>query len=343
MKLRAEQLGEHLAGQLSPAYLISGDETLLINETLDALRTAARSRGLEERDQHVADGHFDWARIQSALQSPSLFSAGRLIEVRLPNAAPGDEGSRRIRELAARGADGNTLVFLTPALNRKTAQSAWAAALERAGVWIDLPVPRPADLSRWLSGRLRCAGLRCDDEGLQLLAARAEGNLLAAQQEIDKLALLHPPDTVLTLEQIREAVADGARFDIFDLGDAALAGDASRAVRVLAGLKEEGVAAPLVLWELVRQTLLLLDAGVRASRDGSATRAVAAAGVWQSRVDLYVRALKARKPGGLRRLLSMAARADRIVKGAASGDPWDALLELTLALAARPVRAAYLS
>lgn len=343
MKLRAEQLGEHLAGQLSPAYLISGDETLLVNETLDALRSAARSRGLEERDQHVADGHFDWSRILAALQSPSLFSAGRLVEVRLPTAAPGDEGSRRIRELAGRGSDGNTVVFLTPSLNRKTAESAWASALERAGVWIDLPVPRTADLPRWLAGRLRAAGLRCDDEGLQLLAARAEGNLLAAQQEIDKLALLHPKGTALTLEEIRGAVSDGARFDVFDLGDAALAGDASRALRVLAGLREEGVAAPLVLWELVRQSLLLLDAGIRASRDGSTARAVAAAGVWQSRVDLYVRALQAHKSGGLRRLLAMTARADRIVKGAAPGDPWNALLELTLALAARPVRAAYLS
>jgi len=343
MKLRAEQLGPHLAGQLAPAYLISGDEALLVNETLDALRAAARSRGLEERDQHVADARFDWARVLAALQSPSLFSTGRLIEVRLPTAAPGDEGSRRIRELAARSADGNTLVLLTPALNRKTAGSAWVGALERSGVWIDLPVPRAADLPRWLAGRLKSAGLGCAEEGLQLLAARAEGNLLAAQQEIDKLALLHPPGTVLSLEQIREAVADGARYDIYALGDAALAGDAARAVRVLAGLKEEGVAAPLVLWELARQAQLLLDAGVRMSRDSSAARAVAAAGVWQSRVEFYVRALKTRKPGHLRRLLSMAARADRIVKGAAPGDAWNALLELTLALAAAPVRPAYLN
>lgn len=343
MKLRAEQLGEHLAAQLAPAYLISGDEPLLVNETLDALRAAARSRGLDERDQHVADGHFDWSRVAGALRSPSLFSAGRLIEVRLPTAAPGDEGSRSIRELAARGADGNTVVLLTPALNRKTAESAWASALARAGVWIDLPVPRTDDLPRWLAGRLRAAGLRADDEGLQLLAVRAEGNLLAAQQEIGKLALLHPRGTTLSPEQIREAVADGARFDIYDLGDAALAGDAPRALRVLAALRDEGVAAPLVLWELARQTLLLVDAGVRARGDMPLAKAVLAAGVWQSRVELYVRTLRAHKSGGLRRLLSMAARADRVVKGAVPGDPWNALLELTLALAAKPVRAAYLS
>ena len=158
-------------------------------------------------------------------------------------------------------------------LNRKNAESAWATALATAGVWVETRTPGPAELPDWLARRFRAAGLRCDAEGLELLAGRVEGNLLAAQQEIDKLSLLHPAGTALTVDQVRAAVADGARFDVYQLGDAALAGDVERAVRVLGGLREEGTAAVLVLWALVREALVLVDAGVRASREGSPQRA----------------------------------------------------------------------
>jgi DNA polymerase-3 subunit delta len=234
------------------------------------------------------------------------------------------------------------VVIVTPALTRKIAESAWATALATAGVWVETRLPPLAELPRWIGQRFRTAGLRCDPEGLQLLADRVEGNLLAAQQEIDKLALLYAPGTELTAAEIRAAVADGARFDVFQLGDAALSGDVLRAVRVLEGLREEGTAAPLVLWSLVREVLVLVDAGVRASRESSPLRAVQGAGVWQSRTDLYLQAMRHHKPGTLRRLLRMAGHADQIVKGARRGEPWNALLELTLALAGRPLREAEL-
>jgi DNA polymerase-3 subunit delta len=243
-----------------------------------------------------------------------------------------------MRQLASRTADGNTVIIITPALTRKIAESAWASALAAAGVWVETRIPGLTELPAWIAQRFRVAGLRCDDEGLELLASRVEGNLLAAQQEIHKLALQYPTGTALTAVQIRAAVADGARFDVFQLGDAALSGDVERALRVLGGLREEGTAAALVLWSLVREALVLVDAGVRARREASPLRAVQGAGVWQSRTDLYVRALGNHKPGTLRRLLRMAGRADQIVKGARRGEPWNALLELTLALAGRPLR-----
>lgn len=351
MKLKLEQLREQLqAAQaatppkaLAPVYLVTGDQPLLVNEVIDALRAAAFQCGCEEREAYVADRHFDWEKITASLGSLSLFSAGKLVEIRLPTAAPGDDGSRQLRLLAARPADGNTIVVVTSALNRKVAESAWATALATSGVWVETRLPTLAELPRWIAERFRSAGLRCQPEGLQLLADRVEGNLLAAQQEIDKLALLHKPGTELTVVEIRAAVADGARFDVFQLGDAALSGDVERTVRVLEGLREEGTAAPLVLWSLVREVLVLVDAGVRASRDGSAQRAVQGAGVWKSRTDLYLRALRHHKPGSLRRLLRMAGRADQIVKGSRPGEAWNALLELALALAGRPLQEAELA
>ncbi|MDH5254296.1 MAG: DNA polymerase III subunit delta [Gammaproteobacteria bacterium] len=360
MKLRPDQLLQQLkehsrgpgggaaqkppaAARLASVYLVSGDEPLLVNEVTDAIRAAAVSSGCDERESHVVERSFSWDAVMASLRNLSLFSAGKLVEIRLPTPTPGDEGSRALRQLAGREPDGNIVVVVTPALTRKTAESAWASALAAAGVWVETRPPELSELPQWIARRFRAAGLGCDAEGLDLLAGRVEGNLLAAQQEIDKLALLHPPGTALDAAQIRAAVAGGARFDVFQLGDAALAGDVERAVRVLGGLREEGTAAPLVLWSLVRETLVLVDAGVRASRDGSAARGVQGAGVWQSRSDLYIRALRNHKPGALRRLLRMAGRADQIVKGARPGEPWNALLELTLALAGRPLRGAELT
>lgn len=346
MQLRAEQLGAHLSapqgGSLSACYLLSGDEPLLINEALDALRTAALRQGCDERESFTVERGFDWQTLVASLSVRSLFSSGKLTVLRLPTAAPGDEGSRALRQLAVRAADGNVVVVVTPVLNRKTADSAWATALRKDGVWVELRAPSTAELPRWITRRLKAVQLSCDSEGAELLAGRVEGNLLAAQQEIDKLSLLYPEGAQLSVAQIQAAVADGARFDIFQLGDAALAGDSLRAVRILNGLREEGVAAPLVLWALVREVIVLVEAGMRASRGLSLDQAVQATGVWKSRVGIYVQALRGRKPSTLQRLLGMAGDADRIAKGVRPGETWNALLELTLALAGQPLQPAEL-
>lgn len=191
--------------------------------------------------------------------------------------------------------------------------------------------------------RLRKAGLGCADDALEVLVSRVEGNLLACQQEIDKLALIHPPGTVLSLEQVREAVADGARFDVFQLGEAALAGDLARAQRILASLEEEGVTAPLALWSLVREATTLVDAGARVACGEPTARALTGAGVRAWRTEPYARALARRQPGTLSRLLRMARHADEVVKGARRGDPWGALGELAAAIAGHAGPAAILA
>lgn len=328
MKLGAERFRADLERELRPIYLLCSDEVLLVDEALDTLRQTARARGLAERESHWVDRHFDWEALAASLRSLSLFSSGKLVELRLSKATPGDAGSRAIRALAAREPDGNTVVIVTPNIDRRTADSAWVKAVTAAGAWIDARAPRRTELPGWLRHRLGAAGLECDDEGLALLADRVEGNLLAARQEVDKLALLHAAGTRLDSAVVRAAVADGARYDVFQLGDAALGGDFRRASRILGALREEGVAPQLVLWALVRELVPLVEAGSRASTGMPLAKAMTAAGVFSWRHELVGGALRRQRRGSLRRLLAMAARADRLVKGARPGDPWDALYEL---------------
>lgn len=331
MRIRPEQIPPRLA-QLAPLYLLSSNEPLLVDEALEAFRERARAAGLEDRESWVVEKGFNWNQLQGSLGNLSLFSAGKLVELRLPNGTPGDEGSREIRALAGRPADGNVVVIVTPQLPRKVAESAWVKAAAAAGAWFELPAPGLDDLPDWIHRRLKAAGLSADDEGLALIAARVEGNLLAARQEVEKLALLYPAGTALTADQVRDAVADGARFDVFQLTDAALDGDLPRAVRILEGLREEGEAAPLVLWALARDIQTLVDAAGRAAGGLPLPRALAAAGIWQSRSERFLGALRRRRAGGMSGLLAMTAAADRVVKGAQPGEPWQALLELVMAL-----------
>lgn len=339
MKLNARQLSSHLSSGVSPVYLISGDEPLIVDEALDVIRAAAAERGFVDREVHVAERGFDWAEFAAGLQNLSLFSTHRLIELRLPTGKPGDQGAKFLRAVAVNPVPDTVLLVTTPGLDSRAAKSKWVAGLARDAVWLVLRAPDTAALPKWISDRLRRAGLAADNEALELLAARVEGNLLAAKQEIDKLVLL-AEDGRVTIETVRAAVADGARFDVFQLTDAALAGDRTRAARVLHGLQREGVAAPLVLWSLVREINVVADVVYRMNGGSHPGRAMADAGVWRSRQNLIGKAVRSLDLRSARELVISAGQADRIVKGARPGQPWNALLELTLALAgSREMRA----
>jgi DNA polymerase-3 subunit delta len=332
VKLRVDQLTSRSGGNLANVYLVSGDEPLLVDEALTWLREAARAAGITERETLQVGKGFDWEAALAGLANLSLFSAGKLLELRLASAAPGEDGARAIQS-ALSGPPGNVVAVVMPALDKRARESRWAAAIASDGIWIDAAPPPPEALPAWLAARLQRAGLTLEAPALELLAACVEGNLLAARQEIDKLALLHPPGSRLGLDEVQAAVADGARFDVFQLADAALAGEAPRALRILAGLREEGIAPTLILWSLVREILTLLNAAGRAGRGTTVADAVAAIGVWRSRASLVIGALRRQPAGGLTRLVAMARAADQVVKGARRGDPWLALHELTLQLA----------
>ena len=331
MKIQADRLRAQLAKSVAPLYILSTDEPLLLDEALAAIREAAVGDGCTERETRVAERGFDWDEFAAGLQSLSLFASRRLVELRLPTGKPGEAGARFLNALAQKPDTGNVVVLLLPGLDSATSRSRWASALATAGIWVDLRPPQREQLPGWLRVRLKGAGLTADDESLDLLASRVEGNLLAAKQEIDKLALMAGPGQ-LTAEAIRESVADGARFDIFQLSDAALAGDMGRAVRVLAGLRREGEPEVLVLWSLARDVISLADIVVRVGHGQGIDQALNDAGIWRSRRDAFGRAARGRGIQDVRRLLDSTARADQIVKGARRGSGWNALLEITLEL-----------
>jgi DNA polymerase-3 subunit delta len=332
VKLTPQQLNSHLSSGVAPLYLVSGDEPLLVGEVLDAIRASAAQQGYADREVHVVERSFDWGGLDAGLQNLSLFASRRIVELRLPTGKPGDQGARFLTRVAGEAIPDTIILVSTPALDSKTAKSKWASTLMREGVSIPLRRPDSAAMPAWISARLKKVGLTGDSEALELLAARVEGNLLAAKQEIDKLVLLAGEGRV-TVDTVRMSVADGARFDVFQLTDAALAGNCKRAARILGSLEREGVAAPLVMWSLARDATLVADVVLRRDAGVSVGKAMNDAGVWRSQQSQIGRAARSHNSATARKLIQTASSTERIVKGARAGQPWNALMELTFALA----------
>jgi DNA polymerase-3 subunit delta len=332
MRIAADRLAASLTRNLGPLYVIAGDEPLIADECREAIRAAACGARNGERHSHVAERGFDWAEFSAGLQNLSLFATYRLIELRIPTGKPGDAGAAALVGICAKPPADTTIVVSLPALDSASARTKWATRLMEAACWVEVRTPGPEQLRQWLTRRLEGAQLSADADAIDALMLRTEGNLLAARQEIDKLALLAPTGRV-SAETVRDSVADGARFDVYELADAALLGDANRALRVLGGLEREGTAAALILWSLVRETLTLAEILARMAQGDSEERALQAAGVWRRREELYRRALRNRRPAEAPRLLQAAARADQVLKGARHGDTHRAVTELTLTLA----------
>ncbi len=335
MELKPERLAQHLADTLAPAYLVYGDEPLLVEEAADAIRTAARARGFGERQRlEVAHG-FDWQRLEDALSHLSLFSDRRLVELRLPKGRPGDEGARALAGCAGRLPPDCLLLVVCGRLESAQRRSRWVRALTEAGVAVPVWPVTPARLPAWVGERLRAAGLQAEPAVAALIAERAEGNLLAAVQEIEKLRLLFPEGR-LDITAARAAVTDSARFDPFELVDSALAGDAARTLRILHGLRAEGVEPVLVNWALARELRLLTGLARVRARGGDLADAMRRARLFRERQARVRRALDRLPDRAWGRLLGRCARIDRIVKGVESGQPWNELLQLALAVAGHP-------
>ncbi|ANC44200.1 DNA polymerase III subunit delta [Pandoraea pnomenusa] len=341
MQLRPDALDAHLAKSLSPIYTIHGDEGLLVQEAVDRVRAAARAGGFTERDVLSVERSFDWGALANAGQSMSLFGDRKLIELRIPGGKPGKEGGAALKA-HAEAANGDVLTIITlPRLDAAASKSDWFTALDRAGVTVKVdPVDR-ARLPDWIAQRLAAQGQRVEagEPGrrvLQFIADRVEGNLLAAHQEIQKLGLLYP-EGVLTFEQVQDAVLNVARYDVFKLSEAVLAGDAARLVRMLDGLRGEGEAAPLVLWALTEEvrTLAKITRGMAAGKPLAVL--LREFRVWGPRERLMEQAAGRATPAMLAQALQLAARLDRQVKGLRAeglpGDPWDGMLQLGLLLA----------
>ncbi len=334
MRLKPEQLSHHLAqAPLAPIYVISGDEPFQALEAADAVRARAREQGLTDRQTYTAGGDFDWEAVVAGAATGSLFGEGRLIEVNLPGGKPGDAGARVLRALAEDPPPETSLLLLLPRLDQSAQRSKWFKALEQAGIWIPVWPLEGDDLRGWIRARLGRHGLEPADDAVDLLVERVEGNLVAAAQEVDKLALLHPPGP-LSLEAVADAVVDSALYDIFDLAEAALAADTARVYRVVRGLQGEGVAPQLVLWALTREARAV--AGIRAATDAGEPPP-RQFGARESQLRLRRSASRRFSLRAWRRVLARCARADRVIKGREAGKPWDELIQLGLIMAGRPL------
>ncbi|GAB4289268.1 MAG: DNA polymerase III subunit delta [Thiohalomonadaceae bacterium] len=332
MRLRAEQLPSHLTKPLLPIYLVSGDEPLQLNEATDALRAAARAQGYSEREVLQVEAGFDWGTLAAAASHLSLFAARKLIELRLPSGKPGDAGAKALSAYAAAPSPDNLLLISCGKLDKQQQNSKWFKALEAAGAVVQVWPVEPRALPGWVRQRLQARGLQATPEAAQLLADRVEGNLLAAAQEAEKLALLYGSGP-LDAEQVRSAVADSARYDVFELADAALGGDAPRCARILEGLRGEGDDPVLILWALVREVRALAQIAAGQAAGTPLATLLQEHRVWDKRKPLYQAALQRHNLRRWRTLLRRAARLDRICKGAEPGNPWDELLQFSLLMA----------
>lgn len=331
-RLRPDQFAAALRQPLVPLYLVSGDEPLLVQEACDSLRAAARQAGFSERTIYQGDSHFDWGHLLAAASNLSLFSDKKLIELRLPSGKPGDKGAKALQEYAQAAGPDNLLLMITPKLDAATLKSKWVKVFEDTGIHLQIWPVTPAQLPRWIQQRLQQAGLHADSSAVELLAARVEGNLLAAAQEVEKLKLLARDNTV-SYELTASVVADSARYDVFGLTDKALYGDARGAVKTLQGLKAEGTDAINVLWAVTRDVRSLVQISLAVSQGKSFEAAARQAGVWEKRQPLIQAALRRGKPAQWQQLLRKANGIDKAIKGMRSAEPWDELLDLVLNLA----------
>ncbi len=321
MKISGDNLASGLARGLAPIYLVSGDEPLLVNEAADAIRARARAEGFTERDLHVIERGFDWNSLLAESRALSLFAQRKIIEIRMNNPTPGEQGGSAIIELAEQPSPDNLVLVITGKMDGRVQNSKWVSAIEGRGAVVQI---WPLDLQRlpgWIRERLGRHGLHAEPAAASLLAERVEGNLLAAHQEIEKLALLLPPGP-LTAQHILESVADSARFDVLQLGEAAMRGQTARALRILEGLRGEGVELVLALWALNKDLQWIARVQHLMRSGQSADAAMNAVYVWRPRQAAMRQALSRLRIDEVRELLLDASRVDRAIKGALRCDPW---------------------
>jgi DNA polymerase-3 subunit delta len=325
-RLNAEGLPAALAAGIKSVYLVSGDEPLLVGEAADAIRGAVRAAGYTERKVFFIERGFDWEQLRAETQALSLFSTRRLIELRMPTGKP-DKGAAQLSELATNPPPEVVTLVLTDKLDKKAGESTWVQAFAQYGCSVAVWPVKTEALPAWLAARAKRGGLTLEPGAAALIAERVEGNLLAAAQELEKLKLLAPGGRI-DRSLVLASVGESARYDVFQLAEAAAAGDAARALRILLGLKSEGVEPTLILWAIVRELRGLFQAAER-QRLRTAPRGSG----WNQASTPSAAALARLRSLPLAELLREASMADRIVKGLASGDAWTALTGLTAGLA----------
>jgi DNA polymerase-3 subunit delta len=332
MDLKADRFERQLASEpLRPVYLIAGGEPLIVQECADALRSQARAEGYSEREVLEAGKDFDWNELTMGVASLSLFSSRRLFDLRLPTGKADKDGSKAILEYCQNPPPDTVLMITTQEWSLKHVGK-WSEAIARLGHVVTIWPIKPNELIPWLEKRLRSRGLSAEPAALQLLAERVEGNLLAAAQEVEKLALLSPGKR-LDAAAMERLVADSARYDVFKLMESALAGDSQRAVRMVNALRAEGEQVPGLLPILAMELLKVAALARVANAGGNLMNAMRDARVWDSKQAAYRRAIERHTAARWEAFVAEAGRIDLIAKGRLGGDPWLALERLLTVVA----------
>ncbi len=337
MRLRLEQLEQHLQNPLLPVYIVSGDEPLQVMESIDLLRQKARSEEYLTREILEVSRDFKWSSLTQAASSMSLFGDRRILECRMPTAKPGKEGGAALIEYCDNLPEDTVLFIQMGKVEKASQNSKWFKALDKVGAVIQLWPVSHQQMPGWIKRRANSKGLVLPHDAASFLAERVEGNLLAASQEIEKLCLLYADKISngealnLSVEELAKAVSNSARYSVYDLVDAALQGEQKRVVSVLKGLQGEGVAAPLVAWSLSNEVRQLLKFRQEVNQGNSPEMVFNA--VWQNRREMVKNAVRRLPEIKLKSLSSSSAHIDKVAKGFAKGDVWDELLSLALHIA----------
>jgi len=339
MKLAYHQLEQHLAKNIAPIYLVSGDEFLLVQEAIDLIRGAARKAGFTERLAITPEPGSDWGKLLYAeSHSFSLFATKRIIELQLAGAKPNNEANKILKEIAAVPIPDTILIISMHKLDSKTEQTSWFKALDKAGITLPIWPIASEQLPTWINQRAKKLGLALTPDATKLLADHVEGNLLAAAQELEKLCLLKlPSNKTIDAAIIENAATDNAHFDIFGLVECALSGNSKRCVRILDILKAEDTEPPLLLWALTRELRTLADIAKQMKAGIAMGTLFSKFRIWEKRQPSVRRFLQQHSVISCWELLSQAAKIDRLIKGGSKGNVWCALQQLTLQMAGNAI------
>lgn len=328
MRLKPEQLNGAIKN-LAAVYFVTGDEPLQLDEVTDVIRKAAKKAGYHTREVFSVEARFEWNELILAADSLSIFAEKKLIELRMSSSKPGSEGAKVLVNYCQRLPEDTLLLITAPKLDKASLKTKWFQSIEQAGVIVQVWPLDGANLIQWLQRRIQKRGLRIEPDGIKVLAARIEGNLLAAAQEIEKLYILYGQQSI-SKQAVENVVSDSARFDVFKLTDCVLSGRTNRAIKILNGLKAEGVAAPVVLWALAREVRMLLGIKTAISQGENKELVFKNYRLWDKRKQLVNAVLPHMDIKDLQQVLLFSAKADRQIKGRETGDYWETLFSLCL-------------
>ncbi|MGR8947501.1 MAG: DNA polymerase III subunit delta [Gammaproteobacteria bacterium] len=333
MILQPDKLNDFLERDpLKPAYLVFGDEPLQIMESVDAIRSALRANGASERIVIDVERGYDWDELPATLSGMSLFAEQRIIEIKLGDRKPDKKGTAHLESFLTAGLGEDTLVLSANKLDRNQQRSKWFKAFEKNGVIVQARQLSGRALESWIMLRAKDKHLNIERQVADLIATRAEGNMLAASQELEKLALANAGEAIDS-EAAVKSISDSSRYDVFKLVDNILMGQRKHVIRMLRGLREEGTEPIIINWALNKELRGLCGMRLDVEKGRSASQVASEAGVWRSRLGMVENTLRHHSARTLRRLFLRTVRIDRMIKGSLDGDPWDEIELLCLSFA----------